>query len=64
MLREEIADSFHLFPRILSEMYENISPVALMMEAQSTFETSVNFYQTSRRSNPEGSHFHFLRVRV
>jgi hypothetical protein len=26
------------------------------MEAASTFETSVNFYQTSRRYNPEDSH--------
>jgi hypothetical protein len=28
----------------------------LMMEAQSTSETSVNFYQTTRRNNPEDSH--------
>jgi hypothetical protein len=26
-----------------------------MMEAASTFETSVNFYQTTRRNNPEDS---------
>jgi hypothetical protein len=30
--------------------------IALMMAAASTFETSVNFYQTTRRINPEGSH--------
>jgi hypothetical protein len=30
--------------------------VALMMEAVRTFETSVNFYETSRRSIPEGCH--------
>jgi hypothetical protein len=30
--------------------------VTLMMEAASTFETSVNFYQTTRRNNPEDSH--------
>jgi hypothetical protein len=30
------------------------------MEAASTSETSINFYQTARRSNPEGSH---LRVK-
>jgi hypothetical protein len=30
--------------------------IALMMEAASTFETSVNFYQTIWRMNPEGSH--------
>jgi hypothetical protein len=27
-----------------------------MMEAESTSETSVNFYQTTRRYNPEDSH--------
>jgi hypothetical protein len=30
--------------------------IALMMEAASTSETSVNFYQTTRRYNPEYSH--------
>jgi hypothetical protein len=30
---------------------------ALMMEAASTSETSVNLYQTTRRNNPEDSHF-------
>jgi hypothetical protein len=29
---------------------------ALMMEAASTFETSVNFYQTTRGNNPEDSY--------
>jgi hypothetical protein len=28
------------------------------MEAVSTSETSVNFYQTTRRYNPEDSHLH------
>jgi hypothetical protein len=28
----------------------------MMMEAASTSETSVNFYQTSRRNNQEDSH--------
>jgi hypothetical protein len=32
---------------------------SLMMEAASTFETSVNFYQTTRRNNPEDSHNQF-----
>jgi hypothetical protein len=27
--------------------------IALMMEAARTYETSVNFYQTTRRYNPE-----------
>jgi hypothetical protein len=30
--------------------------IALMMEAAKTFETLVNFYQTTRRYNPEASH--------
>jgi hypothetical protein len=29
-----------------------------MMEAASTSETLVNFYQTTRRYNPEDSHLH------
>jgi hypothetical protein len=33
--------------------------IALMMEAVSTSETSVNFYETSRRNIPEDSHIHF-----
>jgi hypothetical protein len=30
--------------------------IALMMEAAGTYEISVNFYQTTRRNNPEDSH--------
>jgi hypothetical protein len=33
-------------------------PLALMMEAASTSETSVNFCLITRRSNPEDSHDH------
>jgi hypothetical protein len=32
-----------------------------MMEAARTCETLVNFYQTTRRYNPEYSHLHTLR---
>jgi hypothetical protein len=35
--------------------------VALAMEAESTFKTSVNFYQTALRYNPEDSQLHTLR---
>jgi hypothetical protein len=35
--------------------------IALMMEAVSTSKTSVNFYQTTRRNNPEDSHLHTRR---
>jgi hypothetical protein len=34
---------------------------ALMMEAVRTSETSVNFYQTTRRDVPEGCHLHTHR---
>jgi hypothetical protein len=34
--------------------------IAVMTEAASTCETSVNFYQTTRRNNPEDSHLHIL----
>jgi formate hydrogenlyase subunit 3/multisubunit Na+/H+ antiporter MnhD subunit len=35
--------------------------IALMMEAARTSETLVNFYQTTRRYNPEDSHLHTHR---
>jgi hypothetical protein len=35
--------------------------IALMMEAASTSETSVNFYRTTRHYNPEDSHLHTRR---
>jgi hypothetical protein len=35
--------------------------IALMMEAATTSETSVNFYQTTRPYNPEDSHLHTHR---
>jgi hypothetical protein len=30
--------------------------IALMMEAEGTSKTSINFYQTTRRNIPEGCH--------
>jgi hypothetical protein len=33
-----------------------VAVIALMMEAARTSETLVNFYQTTRRYNPEDSH--------
>jgi hypothetical protein len=35
--------------------------IALVMEAASTSETSVNLYQTARRNNPDDSHLHTRR---
>jgi hypothetical protein len=37
------------------------SIMALIMEAARTSETSVNFYQTTQRYNPEDSHLHTHR---
>jgi hypothetical protein len=36
--------------------------IALMMEAASTSETSVNFHQTKQRNNPEDSHLHCVHI--
>jgi hypothetical protein len=35
--------------------------IVLMMEAVSPSETTVNFYQTTRRNNPEDSYLHTPR---
>jgi hypothetical protein len=34
--------------------------IALMMQAASRSETSSDFYQTTRRNNPEDSHLHTI----
>jgi hypothetical protein len=36
-------------------------PIALMMEAVSTSETLVNFYQTTECNNPEDSHLQSVK---
>jgi hypothetical protein len=38
--------------------------IRAMMAAVSTSETSVKFYQTTRRSNPEDSHLHTRAVKT
>jgi hypothetical protein len=38
-----------------------IRAIALMMDAASTSETSVNFYQTTQRNIPEDSHLYTRR---
>jgi hypothetical protein len=44
-------------PCSLVEVYKRFrGRIALMMEAAGTSETLVNFYQTTRRYNPEDSH--------
>jgi hypothetical protein len=47
-------------PCCLVEVYQHFE--ALMMEAARTSETLVNFYQTTRRYNPEDSHLHYLKL--
>jgi hypothetical protein len=49
---------FHTFIRMKMAVFWAI---VLMMEAVSTSETSVSFYQTIRRNNPEDSHLHTRR---
>jgi hypothetical protein len=51
-------DSFFLFvaPSSVVEAYQRFRGIALMMEAARTSEKLVNFYQTTRRYNPEDSH--------
>jgi hypothetical protein len=41
-----------------------IRAISLMMEVASTCQTSVNFYETTRRNNPEDSHLHWRRYLV
>jgi hypothetical protein len=46
-------------PCSLAEVYRRFrGAIALMMEAASTSETSVNVYQTAWRNNSEHSNFH------
>jgi hypothetical protein len=45
-------------PCSLVEVYRRIT---LITEAASTSETSINFYQTTRRKNPEDNHLHTRR---
>jgi hypothetical protein len=35
-----------------------VMTIVLMMEATSTSETPINFYQATRRNNPEHSHIY------
>jgi hypothetical protein len=43
---------------VVGSAYPEWWVIALMMEAARTSETLVNFYQTTRRYNPEDSHLH------
>jgi hypothetical protein len=43
-------------------LHHQVIIIALMIEAASTSETSVNFYQATRRYNPEDSHLAAVRI--
>jgi hypothetical protein len=48
---------------VVAEVAEVLTAsIALTMEAPSTSETSVNFYLTTLRNNPEDSHLHTRRL--
>jgi hypothetical protein len=53
MLRSVVWQKFTDVSEVLAA-----SVIALMMKAARTSETLVNFYQTTRRYNPEDSHLH------
>jgi hypothetical protein len=47
------------FPKQQSQLMNlKFLGLTLMIEAASTYETSVNFYHTTRRYNPEDSHLY------
>jgi hypothetical protein len=48
----------------VSEVLAASGLIALMLEATRTSETLVNFYQTTRRYNPEDSHLRTHAVRT
>jgi hypothetical protein len=56
----KMAVFWDITPRSLVEVYQQ-AIISLMMEAASTSEKSVNFYQPTRRNIPEDSHLHTRR---
>jgi hypothetical protein len=54
-------NNWWLSPSVNLFIYTFIRAIALMMEAACTSETSVNFYHTTRRNNPEDSRLHTRR---
>jgi hypothetical protein len=43
-------------------MFWNVAMISLMMEAVTIFETSVSFYQITRRNIPEDSRLHICHL--
>jgi hypothetical protein len=56
-----ITNSVLQIPSLKVASTQLVNKFALMMEAASTSETLVNFYQNIRRYNPEDSHLHTRR---
>jgi hypothetical protein len=50
-----------MFTDVVSQVLAASIIRATMMEAASTSEMSINFYQTSRRNNSEHSHLWILK---
>jgi hypothetical protein len=58
----KITAFWNVAPCSLVDVYRRSEVLAAsIIRAMSTSETSVNFYQTTRRNNPEDSHFRTLR---
>jgi hypothetical protein len=54
-------NSSNEFEETVSREMAILNSFALMMEAARTSETLVNFYQTTRRYNPEDGHLQLVR---
>jgi hypothetical protein len=50
---------WHIPNELLEYDYLLLGKLAMMTETDNTYETSVNFYQTTWRNNPEVSYLHF-----
>jgi hypothetical protein len=61
LLRRVIWQTFTDVSELLAASIISAMTEALMMEAASTTEKPVNFYQTTRCNNPEDSHLHTHR---
>jgi hypothetical protein len=59
-----LVEVYQLFRGTFSLSHQGDDKIALMMEAESTSETSANFYQTTRRYNPEEAIFILAAVRT
>jgi hypothetical protein len=61
LLRRVVWKKFSVVSEMLATSIVTDNLTSLMMEAASISETTVNFFQTTRRNNPEDSHLHIRR---